>query len=142
VSANLIRAAGGVVFCYGPDRGPLILLICDRYGVWTLPKGHLEAGENEAEAAVREIAEETGIVCQLGDLLYRMVYPVFKHDVWRDKQVAYFLAHADHVPPTPRLDEGITDACWMSPIEAVARISYAQVRDVVRRAIARIPPTP
>ncbi|MEI8308727.1 MAG: NUDIX hydrolase [Chloroflexales bacterium] len=142
MSAELIHAAGGVVFCYGPNQGPLILLICDKYGVWTLPKGHLEDGENEADAAVREIAEETGIVCELGDLLHRMVYPIFKHDVWRDKQVAYFLARATYLPPTPRHDEGITAACWLPPGEALARISYSQVRDVVRRAIARIPPTP
>ncbi|MEI7772292.1 MAG: NUDIX hydrolase [Chloroflexales bacterium] len=140
MSADLIRAAGGVVFCYGPDGGPLILLICDKYGVWTLPKGHLEAGEDDADAAVREIAEETGIDCTLGDLLHRMVYPVFKRGAWRDKQVAYFLARAEHLPPTPRLEEGITDACWLPPGEAISRLSYAQVRDVVRRAVARIPP--
>ncbi|MEI7644877.1 MAG: NUDIX hydrolase [Chloroflexales bacterium] len=140
--SELIRAAGGVVFCYGPDRRPLILLICDKYGVWTLPKGHLEVGEDEADAAIREIVEETGIDCQLGDLLHRMVYPVFKRGAWRDKQVAYFLARAEHLQPSPRHDEGITAACWLPPGEALSRISYSQVRDVVRRAVARIPPTP
>ncbi len=132
-----IRAAGGVVFCDGPG-GPLLLLIRDKYGVWTLPKGHLEAGEDEADAAVREIAEETGIDCELGDLLHRMVYPVFKRGAWRDKQVAYFIARADYLTPTPRLDEGIAEACWLAPGEALSRISYAQVRDVVRRALARL----
>ncbi|NTW98206.1 MAG: NUDIX hydrolase [Oscillochloris sp.] len=138
MSAGPIRAAGGVVVCDGPDGGPLLLLIRDKYGVWTLPKGHLEPGEDEATAAAREIAEETGIICELGDLLHRMVYPVFKRGVWRDKQVAYFLARAEHVPPAPRLDEGITDACWLTPGEALSRLSYAQVRDVVRRAMARL----
>jgi 8-oxo-dGTP pyrophosphatase MutT (NUDIX family) len=140
VSGGPIRAAGGVVVCSGPAGEPLILLIRDKYGVWTLPKGHLEAGEDEADAAVREIAEETGIDCELGELLQRMVYPVFKRGAWRDKQVAYFLARAEHLPPTPRLDEGITDACWLPPDVALARLSYAQVRDVLRRAMARIAP--
>ncbi|MBX0327066.1 NUDIX hydrolase [Oscillochloris sp. ZM17-4] len=138
MSGGLIRAAGGVVFCDGPDGDQLLLLIRDKYGVWTLPKGHLEAGEDEQDAAVREIAEETGIDCDLGDLLHRMVYPVFKRGAWRDKQVAYFLARADHATPTPRLDEGIVEACWLPPKEALARLSYAQVRDVVRRALARV----
>jgi 8-oxo-dGTP pyrophosphatase MutT (NUDIX family) len=138
MSGEPIRAAGGVVFCEGPGGAPLLLLIRDKYGVWTLPKGHLEAGEDEAMAAVREIAEETGINCELGDLLHRMVYPVFKRGIWRDKQVAYFLARADYLTPTPRHDEGITDACWLTPSEALALLSYAQVRDVVRRALARI----
>jgi 8-oxo-dGTP diphosphatase len=138
VSAGLIRAAGGVVVCRGPDGGPLLLLIRDKYGVWTLPKGHLEQDEDEATAAVREIAEETGIVCELGDLLHRVVYPVYKRGAWRDKQVAYFLARAEYTSPTPRLTEGISEACWVSPREALARISYTQVRDVVRRAMARL----
>lgn len=133
-----IRAAGGVVVCSGPAGEPLLLLIRDKYGVWTLPKGHLEAGEDEAAAAVREIAEETGVHCELGELLQRMTYPVFKRGVWRDKQVAYFLARAPHVAPTPRLDEGIAEARWLPPDDALSRLSYAQVRDVVRRAMARI----
>lgn len=136
--SGLIRAAGGVVFCDGPAGRPLLLVIRDRYGVWTLPKGHLEDGEDEAAAAVREIAEETGISCELGELLHRMQYPVFKRGAWRDKQVAYFLAWADCRPPTPRLDEGIAEACWLDPDLALARLSYAQVRDVVRRALAKI----
>jgi 8-oxo-dGTP diphosphatase len=138
VSGGPIRAAGGVVVCRGPAGEPLILLIRDKYGVWTLPKGHLEDGEDEAAAAVREIAEETGVACSLVELLHRMVYPVFKRGAWRDKQVAYFLAHAEHAPTEPRLDEGIAEACWLPPDEALARLSYAQVRDVVRRAVAKI----
>ncbi|NTV62538.1 MAG: NUDIX domain-containing protein [Oscillochloris sp.] len=138
MSSGPICAAGGVVVAVGPDGGPLVLLIRDKYGIWTLPKGHLEQGEDEATAAVREIAEETGITCDLDGLLHRMVYPVFKRGAWRDKQVAYFLAHAAYTPPTPRYSEGITEACWVPPGDALARISYAQVRDVVRRAIARL----
>lgn len=39
----------------------------DRRGrlVWSLPKGHVEAGETAAQAAVREVAEETGIQGQV-----------------------------------------------------------------------------
>ncbi|NTW01496.1 MAG: NUDIX hydrolase [Oscillochloris sp.] len=138
MSDKPICAAGGVVVCDGPDGKPLLLLIRDKYGVWTLPKGHLEDGEDEAMAAVREIAEETGIVCVLVDRLHCMVYPVFKRGVWRDKQVTYFLARAEYLTPTPRLDEGITAAGWFAPADALSRLSYAQVRDVVRRAMVRI----
>ena len=130
-----IRAAGGVVFSEDPSGTLRLLLIQDRYGVWTLPKGHLEGDETEQEAAQREVAEETGIECRIDVLIRRVQYPVFKRGNWRDKQVAYFLARAEYAIPTPRTDEGIAVADWLLPEEALKRISYAQVREVVRRAL-------
>src|SRR5688500_10628587 len=58
-------SAGGLVLDrLGPGaRGALIGRL-DRRGrlLWSLPKGHLEAGETEQDTAVREVAEETGIL--------------------------------------------------------------------------------
>ena len=57
-------SAGGLVVAdpEGEPRGALIGRY-DRRGKlrWSLPKGHLEAGETFEQAAVREVAEETGI---------------------------------------------------------------------------------
>lgn len=134
----LIRAAGGVVYTYNPDGALLILLIRDAHGALTLPKGHLEADEDDATAAVREIAEETGVACTIEAPLARMRYPVFKRGAWRDKEVVYFLARAPFVTPTPATDEGITAAEWARPTEVVHQLTYAQVREVVRKAIAML----
>ena len=54
-------SAGGVVFRRGPDGQVRFLLIRDSYKNWGFPKGHLEAGEPPAEAARREVTEETGL---------------------------------------------------------------------------------
>lgn len=134
----LVRAAGGVVYTRAPDGRLLILLISDRYGSRTLPKGHLEPGESDEAAALREIAEETGIVCAIEALIARVRYPVFKKGAWRDKEVAYFLARAPFAPPTPALDEGITTAEWAPADQIVETLTYAQVRDVMRRALEMI----
>jgi 8-oxo-dGTP pyrophosphatase MutT (NUDIX family) len=136
--SQLIRAAGAVVYTFGPDGELLILLIRDRHGAYTLPKGHLEAGESDEEAAVREIAEETGIACAIERPLARMRYPIYKRGSWRDKEVAYFLARAPFALPTPARDEGITAAEWARPDEVVHQLTYAQVREVVRKAIAAL----
>ena len=134
-----ILAAGGVVYTRDSAHdGVLILLIQDRHGVWTLPKGHVEAGEGEEEAAIREIPEETGVACTIERLVHRVEYPVYKKGAWRDKQVAYFLAHAGMSEPTPRLSEGILAARWFVPTQAIPLIGYAQVREVVRRALSAI----
>jgi 8-oxo-dGTP pyrophosphatase MutT (NUDIX family) len=130
-----ILAAGGVVYAYDTTRTVYLLLIQDKHNIWTLPKGHIEAGENEEETAIREIAEEAGITCTVERLLQRVSYPVYKNGNWRDKQVTYFLASAELVEPTPRLDEGIRAAAWFTPAQALPLLGYAQVREVVRRAI-------
>ncbi|MGQ9927222.1 MAG: NUDIX hydrolase [Chloroflexaceae bacterium] len=138
MSQKLVRAAGAVVYTRSDDGSLLLLLIKDRYGAWTLPKGHLEPDEAEETAAVGEIAEETGIACTIEGTLARVCYPVLKHGAWRDKEVTYFLARADYAIPAPARDEGISEALWMAPAEALATITYSQVRDVTRQALAAL----
>ena len=58
--ARVETSAGGVVFRREPD-GIRFLLIRDPYENWGLPKGHVEGEETPVEAALREVAEETGL---------------------------------------------------------------------------------
>ena len=58
--AKLETSAGGVVF-RRVDGRPVFLLIRDSYRNWGFPKGHLEPDEPPDHAALREVAEETGI---------------------------------------------------------------------------------
>lgn len=53
---NHIEAAGGVVFNSSNE-----VLLIKRFGRWDLPKGKVEVGEPVADAAVREVQEETGL---------------------------------------------------------------------------------
>ena len=66
-------SAGGIVFKQDPELQ--FLMILDGYGRWTFPKGGVEAGETPAQAAVREIEEETGKIvnaeCTLATSLAR-----------------------------------------------------------------------
>ena len=55
-------SAGGVVYRREPSGAVRYLLIRDPYAHWGLPKGHLEDEETPAEAALRETAEETGLL--------------------------------------------------------------------------------
>ena len=132
-------AAGCVVYRYDPTGTPLLLLIHDQYGCWTLPKGHLEAGESEQAAAVREVLEETGLSGELGALVIRIVYTVrSKRGLERLKQVAFFLLRADSFEARPQAKEGISAAEWFAPEAALARIGYPQVRDVLARALTML----
>jgi diadenosine hexaphosphate hydrolase (ATP-forming) len=114
------KSAGGVVFrrlsgCVE------ILLIEDRYGHWTLPKGKQEPGETDEETALREIWEETGIRARIVSPLHTVQYQYEHPDKGMvDKEVVYFLAEADSWRMTPLLAE-IRGAFWLSPDEAWQR---------------------
>ena len=55
------RSAGAVVFYLEGSAEPEYLLLNYTAGHWDFPKGNIEAGETEKQAATREIREETGI---------------------------------------------------------------------------------
>src|SRR6058998_3412885 len=65
-----IRAAGGVVV----HDGRVAVVHRPKYDDWSLPKGKLDPGETSEAAALREVEEETGIRCSLGDELPPVTY--------------------------------------------------------------------
>ncbi|SRR6266511_4783602 len=130
------RAAGCVVYRRDGTGTLLILLIHDRYGRWTLPKGHLHDGESDEDAAVREVFEETGLHGELGPRVGTIEYTVLsKKGAPRAKQVAFFVMRAASDEARPQAEEGISAAGWFAPDQALALIGYPQVRAVLDRAL-------
>jgi 8-oxo-dGTP pyrophosphatase MutT (NUDIX family) len=122
---------------YRADTGaaPQILLIRDQYGRWTIPKGHLDPGETEEQAAVREVREETGVVGDLGAFIGVITYQVTKRREAYQKQVAFFLMRAKTTELTPQASEGISAIGWFTPQEALERIGYPQVYEIVDQGL-------
>ena len=129
-------SAGGVVFRRGANGDqPAFLLIRDSYRNWGLPKGHVEAGEAAAEAALREVAEETG----LGDLVLRG--PIQEIDWFFrfrrrliHKTCTFFLMESFSGDACPQRDEGITACRWLPFDAALTTVSYANAREVLQAA--------
>jgi len=66
---EVIRAAGGVIWRpseWLPGKLDIVLVHRPAYDDWSLPKGKANPGESDEECALREVQEETGLVCQLG----------------------------------------------------------------------------
>jgi 8-oxo-dGTP diphosphatase len=138
--ANRIRHAAGCVAYRRDERGILlVLLIRDKQGRWTLPKGHLELGESEAEAALREVQEETGVGGELGAFIGRIAYPMRRRGVLQTKQVAFFLLAANTAELTPQVEEGITGIEWYPAADAPTRAGYDLVSGILAKALAMIP---
>jgi len=127
-------SAGGVVFRIDDGR-PLYLLIRDSYQNWGFPKGHLEDGEVAEAAAIREVSEETG----LADLSVRGAIETidwfFRFRGQLIHKVCHFYLMQTHESSTsPQRAEGITACRWTYFEDACGLVSYANARDVLRRA--------
>lgn len=132
--ARVETSSGGVVF-RRDDRGIGFLLIRDPYENWGLPKGHIEGGETAAEAALREVREETGL-CELELVMQLPTIDWFFRDRGRliHKFCHFFLVECTSGEAQPQIEEGITDCIWRAPAEALDTVSYANARDVMRVA--------
>jgi len=110
-----IPAAGGVV------ESPKGYLFIYRRGKWDLPKGKIEAAETPAEAALREVSEETGLkrITITGKLpftwhLYQSPYPETAGE-WVLKETSWYLMHAGGDETlVPETGEDIEQARWFA----------------------------
>lgn len=137
-------SAGGVVFRMSP-RGAEIAFILDPFGKWTFAKGHIEAGENSAQAALREVREEMGlrklsIIAFLGraSWQFRETRKRARSPVGtRVRKFAdYFLIQApDGAALYPQKSELIRAAKWVAWKRAWAVSGYKDARPVLRRAL-------
>jgi 8-oxo-dGTP pyrophosphatase MutT (NUDIX family) len=132
------RSAGGIVYRM-EDGAPRVLLIRDSYRNWGFPKGHVKEGEDEEEAARREVREETGldgltVRADAGTIDWffrfrgRLVH----------KYCRFYVMEASSARTKPQAEEGITDCRWLEPAAAMEKLSYDNAREVLKRALELI----
>ncbi|CUR57711.1 NUDIX hydrolase [metagenome] len=125
-----VRAAGAVVTRKG---GEVLLVHRPKYDDWSFPKGKLDPGEHVVTAAVREVAEETGLDVRLGPALssqrYRMSNGRFKTvGYWTGRVVG-----SDDVSRYRPNDE-IDSVQWVPWDAAMRRLTYSYDRDTLAEA--------
>ena len=128
-----VDAAGGLV--RNADGQYLLIL---RNGIWDLPKGKREKGEDVAQTAIREVIEETGIpapeegqlICVTDHTYRRDGQFVLKHTHW------YAMRLTQPCSTKPQTEEGITQTAWIPAAElpGYAEQTYPSIREVLHSA--------
>jgi 8-oxo-dGTP diphosphatase len=130
-----VKASGGVVWRRGGDGTiELVLVHRPRYDDWSLPKGKLDPGEAWEAAALREVEEEVGLRCRLGEELPTVQY---RDNKGREKVVRYWLMEPEHdaAPFTP--NDEVDEMRWLDVEQAIALLSYPHDAALVRAALER-----
>ena len=124
---TVVQAAGGVAWRRSPAGEVEVLLVHrPRYDDWTVPKGKLERGEDHAQAALREVAEETGLRCALGPELASTSYRDRRD---RPKHVRYWAMTPVDGTFTPT--EEVDEVRWMSVDVARSLLTYLRDESVL-----------
>ena len=127
---SLVRAAGGVPVRETPDGLQVLLVHRPQYGDWSFPKGKCEPGESDETCAIREVEEETGLVCALEKELPSTSYTDSKD---RPKRVRYWRLRI--VGGELRFVHEADNARWVSAAEAEALLSYERDLAVLHAAL-------
>lgn len=112
---SLVRAAGGLVL----RNGEVLLVHRPRYDDWTFPKGKCDGDEADEACALREVHEETGLVCRIAGEAGMTEYIDSKG---RPKRVRWWLMEPLEGIFSP--NDEVDEVRWAEPGEASNLLSY------------------
>jgi 8-oxo-dGTP pyrophosphatase MutT (NUDIX family) len=135
------ESAGGVVFRRLDSSRIEIMMIADAKGRWTIPKGHIEDGEQASKTAVREIQEETGLQSlRLFEKLGKVDFRYRREDklILMEMHVFLIEAYGNTDNYRPEANEGITDVQWFPVNKALELIEYDDISKLFLLALKKI----
>lgn len=128
---KVIKAAGGL--CQN-DQDEILFI--ERLGVWDLPKGKIDPGESNEEAAIREVEEETGLTSELGEKVgvsWHTYYDQKKRRIL--KKTTWFRMKVSSTSPVKiQVEENITDFRWLTAAQFLSKdlSTYPSIREIVQ----------
>ena len=129
------KSCGAIAYRREQDKVLLLILRHRRGGHWSFPKGHIEAGENERQTALREVREETGLSIELRDGFRAAVE--YSPTPGVRKEVVYFLGCSPR-GEVRRQAEEISEIRWAEPEEAFHAVTFQNDKKLISLAMDRI----
>lgn len=128
-----VNAGGGLV---ENRRGDFLLI--NRSGIWDLPKGHQDPGEEISVTALREVQEETGIdELELQELICITDHCYRRNGIWHLKHTWWYrMLDRKPIDLTPQHEEDISKAAWVakSSLPPFLQNTYPSIAEVFREA--------
>jgi len=131
-------SAGGLVIDFSGTRGLLIGRIDHKDAsrerlLWSLPKGHIEAGETPEQAAIREVQEETGITSEITKSIGVIDFWFMAGDKRIHKTVHHFIFKEVSGELTPQITE-VDEVSWFPLSEIVERLAYPDEKKLIAKS--------
>ncbi|MBN2406795.1 MAG: NUDIX domain-containing protein [Elusimicrobia bacterium] len=115
-------SGGGIV----KKDGKVLLILTDNLAgrrIWTFPKGKVEKGETVAEAALREVLEETGYGCRIEGKLKDIGYIFERRGRLVIKKVTWYGMSV--VSKEGEHDKDVHETAWKTRNEAAGLLNYS-----------------
>lgn len=131
-------SAGGIVFRVG-NGGTQVLMIEDRFGYLSLPKGHVDEGETLVRAALREVKEETGLDCEIVTYATPLMYRFLDSGcVPVEKTVHYYVMRPKGGELQPQPGE-TTRVIWVGQKDLKGLKTYPKIVEIIEKAADLLP---
>jgi len=127
-------SAGGLIV----EDGKLLIVFMHNLSgknVWTFPKGHIEKGETNHTAALREVFEETGIKCEIIDNreFYISEYSFHKNGHNVDKKVYWYLMKPVEKTGKILTPQEILNTLWVNYDQAIEKLEYKSDKEILKK---------
>lgn len=131
-------SAGGLVVDKTGTKGLLIGRLDPKDAsherlLWSLPKGHIEDGETPEQAALREVAEETGIKSEITRSLGVIDFWFMASGKRIHKTVHHFLFTEVGGKLAPQVTE-VDDVAWFPIDEIISKLAYPDERKLIAKS--------
>lgn len=135
----MIHIAGAII--YNPNLG--VVIVNQNNNSWSLPKGHVESGEEPRDAAIREIWEETGIPMEKLNFLAplgfyeRMRMKLHHDDPDELRTITMYLFRTDYEKLNPH-DPANPEARWVNINDAASLLTHPKDKEFFEKSIPLI----